>query len=171
MRTRGLNAACTAVMAVSLAGGLAAGCGGESTGDGAYVTSVKHEADGTTSEKTVWLSADELATLDSQREHLAALGSSGAAPAFDGTCAGASMWIYDNSNQTGNRICFAGPASVDNLASYAAPGGGTWATKTKSCWGGAYNAWFRVASSGSWYAVGPYYKDNIFFATNLLQQQ
>ena len=68
------------------------------------------------------------------------------------------MWIFDNYNQTGNRICFSGPG-VDYMANYAAPGGGTWATANKSCWGGAYDTYFQN-TFGSYYAVPAWGKSN-----------
>ena len=168
MMIRGLNTARLFAMTLALAGGLVAGCGGESS-DGAFVTSVTHQPDGTTSEKTSWLTSDELAKMDGERTALAALGGTGAAPSLDTGCAGASMWIFDGGSQTGNRICFAG-TGTDNLASYTAPGGGNWSQKAKSFWGGVYSASFRMLPSHSFLTADPWARGDFFTLVDLLKQ-
>jgi hypothetical protein len=137
----------TGTVLAGLCGALV-GCGVDER-DGATVTTVRHNADGTTSVSTVSMNADELAALDAQREALAALGKDGAAASLDGSCAAASMWVYDQFGQTGNRICFAGPGT-DFLASYAAPGGGNWSTANRSSWSGAYGGDFQHTSGSLW---------------------
>jgi hypothetical protein len=133
------------------------GCGTDSN-DGASVTSVTHSADGSTLVKTVWMTSDELAALDSQREALAGLAANGVAASLDTTCAGASMWVYDDFWWVGNRICFAGPGD-DFLASYAAPGGGDWSTQNKSFWAGSRSGSFTY-TTGSRFVFAAWDKSN-----------
>ena len=111
--------------------------------------------------ETVTLTAQEAAQ---QTEQLAMLKAdaqagitrsdkAGIQPLFvlDAGCNGSSLWLYDQPNQTGNRICFTdvGSNAVTDLIKFPYPLGGTWAgnertltlhSRVKSYWGGRQTA-------------------------------
>jgi hypothetical protein len=126
----------------------------EAPADGVTLTVVG--ADGAT---TLTLTGDQAAAQTAELERLKAAAAVGAEagrnrdalPEFvrDAGCGGTSLWLYDQPNQMGNRICFVDIPNVTataDLLQYAYPGGGTWAgnersasgmvSRVKSYWGG-----------------------------------
>jgi hypothetical protein len=156
-------------LAVALSG---VACGGESSSDsvtatladadGANVTTVSHDADGKIAQTTVWMTKAEITKMSAERERLASLGNQGAAAALDTSCAGASFWIYDGYNQTGDIICFSGPA-YDYTGDFYSPQGGTWYNHSKSYWAGSH-AWAYFDSysgNGHWTFGSAYARGNV----------
>lgn len=147
----------------SLAGfiltGLMIGCSNAPADDSTAADGVAFTVVGANGPTTVTLTAQQAAEQTIELERLksaAAAGvepprSDGAQPEFvrDTGCGGASLWLYDQPNQAGNRICFIdipGVTAAVDLLQYAYPGGGTWAgnersangmvSRVKSYWGG-----------------------------------
>lgn len=127
-------------------------------------TIVQLEADGTTTVRTELITASEQRRQVAAREAALApsrgedpsfdderLGTTILAISVDSSCNGASMWMFDQPNLTGNEICFTGQGYTD-LHNYtrlvcANPWGPcwilTWAGATASYWAGVDAGIFR----------------------------
>jgi hypothetical protein len=121
-------------------------------------TIVRTNADGTETVKIVQVTAEEMRAETEMRAALLAGRTDGRIQqtlSADGSCLGSSVWINDQTNQNGNRICFSGTGWV-NLGAYcrtwAFNGGfltctGYWEDNVRSYWGGEYSGRFA-----NWYA-------------------
>ena len=89
------------------------------------------------------------------------VGTVSSAISYDGSCAGASLWLFDSENLLGNQICFIGQGDVD-LSLYAdgdivcgAPAGPcsipTWAGSVRSLYAGV-DAGYLAACTGTFQA-------------------
>lgn len=85
----------------------------------------------------------------------------------DGGCAGASLWLQDGPNQTGNRICFARSLPTNDGASLSSycrtghlvPGYPRYSWVCDSSWSGAVRSFWAGADNGTFSKPGaqPYY--------------
>jgi hypothetical protein len=158
------------------------GCAGESgqseesTGDEGEAlvseTVVSVDAEGkeqVTSRLITQAEADRVLAARVARQQAAAAGVGEAQEALttDTGCAGASLWLQDGTNQSGNRICFARSVPVNDgasLSSYCrlrhASGSGiysywicdaTWSGAVRSFWGGVDNGTFSKPGAQPYY--------------------
>lgn len=142
------------IVPLSLVFGACAASDGDDTGEEGYTapasqelrtrTIVHVDENGVEKLTVQYVTQAELDQETEAREQLLAGGDVGKisqAITHDGSCAGSSLWLQDDFNQAGNRICFYG-AGTANLGTYChlwymGTCWSTWAAKVKSYWSGS----------------------------------
>jgi hypothetical protein len=167
---------------LGLAALAAFGCTGELTGgetEGTMERTIVHRhADGTETVTTEEISAEEAQAEVAAREALAQPGHHTEAVSLDKNCAGASTWLWDQTVQHGNEICFysdgtygPGGGGFIDLSKYCRIHGPVgynglsfcyawWGGAVRSYWSGSQGGYFEKLSTGCHEYFGTYVRND-----------